>query len=1005
MKRKLFCLLTLLLAVCSGVWADETVVSSAVTWTVQSGSQKGTVTSSLHPGSPAESSPCDGLYFSSLHKSGYLKIEKGGTSQCHFNIPANTSGKLVVSFASSSTSSSTFYVKLGSSELYSKESTSKDTQSSGEITVNNTSASIATVNFSAATKDHYIYSIAWTPDGGGGSALSVTNPTSAEYVKGATATALSVTPSGGTTPYSYAWYSCDNAEKTNESKVADTETYTPSTTTSGTFYYFCKVTDSAATPAETESDVATITVRNAATPTFSPEAGDVVSGTSVTASCSDGGTIYYTITTDGSEPADPNNESIDQSVTPIPAITVSGTKIKAIAYVNGYPSAIASATYTIVVPTCATPTFTIGSYNYTEEGYAITPACKTAGATLTYTIAGGEPQSCTAGTPFYAKKGALVVTAAKDGYNNASSDAVTLNAAPAASSPETTISWQTTTDNYDKNKDHVYKSITVPASGISGINGSAGLKLTTSNNSNKITLTVNSGYVVTDFSFNAYSNSTEKTETLTDIKFDGVTPGDFEDVVFPVSSVTAGATYSKNGVNAKETIVLSFDGSNDSHYQLRGSFTVSYKLASALNLEEESATIFVGENTTISATGGIGTLSYVSDNDAIATVTSDGVVTGRAAGTANITVSDEGDATHIAGSKVFTVTVKIHENTTTENVAGGSASVVMSWADRDNMKESGKYNAATKTGIASFDDSSSNGGFQEASSVSFTIDETDYPAIKISGGRRFTFQAADGVEITSVVAYVTSHNESEAKMQYYTGSTANDIPDGGYVSKGNTPTQINLTSYVLDDNYDGFGFSGQSRVVFKVTYSVPAHMNVTIKDTGYATLWAPYAVTIPSGVDAYTGALSGDRFILNPVTTTIPAETAVILHTETPGTYSFEQASDVDAIGGNALKGQATDKAVSSGEVYTLGLGSVSNTVGMRRYTGTTVRAYSAYMDAPSGEAHFYELDFGGETTSIKGVEAQMFMQNNKFYNLNGQEVQNPTKGLYVVNGKKVVIK
>ena len=995
MKRKLFCLLTLLLTVCSGVWATD-----VVTLTPSSTSYSDAI--NVSESGTATATYADGVISFNIHTDNTVTLT---TVSSYTNVSS-----VEIKYTFEDKGKQALTCKVGTNEAVDVEEGSNGTEKTATVSyaTAQTGAVVFTATCSKASNNAKYFKVSsikitYTA-GGGGSALSVTNPTSAEYVKGASATALSVTPSGGTTPYTYVWYSCDDVEKKNPSKVADTETYTPSTTSTGTFYYFCKVTDDAATPAEAESDVATIAVRNAATPTFSPE-GDVVSGTNVTASCSDGGTIYYTITTDGSEPADPNNESIDQSVTPIPAITVSGTKIKAIAYVNGYPSAIASATYTIVVPTCATPTLTIGSYNYTEEGYAITPACETAGVTLTYTIAGGEPQSCTAGTPFYAKNGALVVTAAKDGYNNASSDAVTLNAAPAASSPETTISWQTTKDDYDKNKDHVYKSITVPASGISGINGSAGLKLTTNNNSNKITLTVNPGYVVTDFSFNAYSNSTEKTETLTDIKFDGVTPGDFEDVVFPVSSVTAGATYSKNGVNAKETIVLSFDGTSDSHYQLRGAFTVSYKLASSLNLEEESATIFVGENTTISATGGIGTLSYVSDNDAIATVTSDGVVTGRAAGTANITVSDEGDATHIAGSKVFTVTVKIHENTTTENVAGGSASVVMSWADRDNMKESGKYNAATKTGIASFDDSSSNGGFQEASSVSFTIDETDYPAIKISGSRRFTFQAADGVEITSVVAYVTSHNDSEAKMLYYKGNTANDIPDGGYVSKGNTPTQINLTSYVLNDNYDGFGFSAQSRVVFKVTYSVPSHMNVTIKETGYATLWAPYAVTIPSGVDAYTGALSGDRFILNPVTTTIPAETAVILHTETPGTYSFEQASDVDAIGGNALKGQATDKAVSSGEVYTLGLGSVSNTVGMRRYTGTTVRAYSAYMDAPAVGAHFYELDFGGETTSIKGVEAQMFMQNNKFYNLNGQEVQNPTKGLYVVNGKKVVIK
>ena len=45
-----------------------------------------------------------------------------------------------------------------------------------------------------------------------------------------------------------------------------------------------------------------------------------------------------------------------------------------------------------------------------------------------------------------------------------------------------------------------------------------------------------------------------------------------------------------------------------------------------------------------------------------------------------------------------------------------------------------------------------------------------------------------------------------------------------------------------------------------------------------------------------------------------------------------------------------------------------------------------------------------GETTSIKQVEA-LGLKVEGYYNLNGQRVAQPTKGLYIVNGKKVVIK
>ena len=48
-------------------------------------------------------------------------------------------------------------------------------------------------------------------------------------------------------------------------------------------------------------------------------------------------------------------------------------------------------------------------------------------------------------------------------------------------------------------------------------------------------------------------------------------------------------------------------------------------------------------------------------------------------------------------------------------------------------------------------------------------------------------------------------------------------------------------------------------------------------------------------------------------------------------------------------------------------------------------------------------FDLDSETTAIETVKAEK--ANNEYYNLAGQRVANPTKGLYIVNGRKVVIK
>lgn len=55
----------------------------------------------------------------------------------------------------------------------------------------------------------------------------------------------------------------------------------------------------------------------------------------------------------------------------------------------------------------------------------------------------------------------------------------------------------------------------------------------------------------------------------------------------------------------------------------------------------------------------------------------------------------------------------------------------------------------------------------------------------------------------------------------------------------------------------------------------------------------------------------------------------------------------------------------------------------------------------------FYEDDFNeGEVTDVNSVKnAFKTTKDNAYYNLQGMKVSNPTKGLYILNGKKVIIK
>ena len=65
--------------------------------------------------------------------------------------------------------------------------------------------------------------------------------------------------------------------------------------------------------------------------------------------------------------------------------------------------------------------------------------------------------------------------------------------------------------------------------------------------------------------------------------------------------------------------------------------------------------------------------------------------------------------------------------------------------------------------------------------------------------------------------------------------------------------------------------------------------------------------------------------------------------------------------------------------------------------------ANKAYLAVPTTNSAREGLWFGDDVTAIETVKTQQ--ADGQYFNLAGQKVQNPTKGLYIVNGKKVIIK
>ena len=115
---------------------------------------------------------------------------------------------------------------------------------------------------------------------------------------------------------------------------------------------------------------------------------------------------------------------------------------------------------------------------------------------------------------------------------------------------------------------------------------------------------------------------------------------------------------------------------------------------------------------------------------------------------------------------------------------------------------------------------------------------------------------------------------------------------------------------------------------------------VTTDANGYAAIYSPVPVTIPTGVAAYTGRLKNatNTLILSKVNTTIPAETAVIVKGTASTTFKFNVSSNVASIT-NDLKGSASNATVS--DAYTFN----SSNAKFSKVAGGEVAAYAAYLE------------------------------------------------------------
>ena len=381
-----------------------------------------------------------------------------------------------------------------------------------------------------------------------------------------------------------------------------------------------------------------------------------------------------------------------------------------------------------------------------------------------------------------------------------------------------------------------------------------------------------------------------------------------------------------------------------------------------------------------------GAVTYSSTNTNVATIAANGTITPVGYGTTTIKANTAASSNYNADEQSFTLKVGDASVDVIEigNVTFASGSSYQSWANVSGLTTSATYTGQSMTG------------------------QTYIQIRKQTPSGIVTTASAGRVKKISVTwagsntnnRYLTIYGKN---TPYSTGADLYGANKGEELGKITFTTNATNGELTIDDE-DNYGYIGilASGAMYIGVLAIEWEEDIvpmTIKSATWASFSCNKALDFTgTGVTAYIAKEKDASNVTLTEIKKVPANTGIVVNAPA-GTYAIPVlAGEADATTGNLLKPWLTAGTPTEGTYYTLAAGPT-----FKKSSGGTLAAGKAYLVMPGGAtAPELGVDFGN-TTSIDAIQKQA--ENGEFYNLAGQRVANPTKGLYIVNGKKVIIK
>ena len=194
-------------------------------------------------------------------------------------------------------------------------------------------------------------------------------------------------------------------------------------------------------------------------------------------------------------------------------------------------------------------------------------------------------------------------------------------------------------------------------------------------------------------------------------------------------------------------------------------------------------------------------------------------------------------------------------------------------------------------------------------------------------------------------------------------------------------------------------YSSAQKDVYLYRLTTPDSYDVTIGSTGWRTLVSSENVSLPDGVKAYiVTATDGDEATLTEVAS-VKANTPVLLNGP-DGSCTLTIIDTPAEPTGNLL--EISTANVSDNGCYVLA--ERNEKVGFYLWEGGSLGAGRVILPASavSGVREFIGIGGGSDGINMVQVEG---LKVQDYYDLSGRRVVKPTKGLYIVNGKKIMVK